>query len=104
MERHKHKFKNPGVRRGFFLCLRGLRIKAGRNSTAHHQRLSSRGEVNTWPASMKLYKNLVNSLAFTLQEIFIRHRYADKALEKLFKKNPQWGSRDPRFVAGGGYD
>ncbi|MDI1353957.1 MAG: RsmB/NOP family class I SAM-dependent RNA methyltransferase [bacterium] len=53
---------------------------------------------------MKLYKNLVNSIALTLQEIFTKNRYADKALEKLFKQNPQWGSRDRRFVAEGVYD
>ncbi|PBQ32163.1 RNA methyltransferase [Sphingobacteriaceae bacterium] len=53
---------------------------------------------------MKLYKNLVNSVALTLQEIFVKNRYADKALEKIFKANPQWGSRDRRFVAEGVYD
>ena len=53
---------------------------------------------------MKLYKNLVNSVALTLQEIFVKNRYADKALEKIFKQNPQWGSRDRRFVAEGVYD
>ncbi len=53
---------------------------------------------------MKLYKNLVNSVAETLQEIFTKNRYADKAIEKLFKQNPQWGSRDRRFVAEAVYD
>lgn len=53
---------------------------------------------------MKLYKNLVNSVAQTLQEIFIKGRYADKALEKVFKQNVQWGARDRRFVAEGVYD
>lgn len=53
---------------------------------------------------MKLYKNLVNSVALTLQEIFTKNRYADKALEKIFKQNPQWGSRDRRFVAEGVYE
>jgi 16S rRNA (cytosine967-C5)-methyltransferase len=53
---------------------------------------------------MKLYKNLVNSVALTLQEIFVKNRYADKALEKVFKQNPQWGSRDRRFVAEGVYE
>lgn len=53
---------------------------------------------------MKLYKNLVNSVALTLQDIFVKNRYADKALEKVFKQNPQWGSRDRRFVAEGVYD
>lgn len=53
---------------------------------------------------MKLYKNLVNSIAETLSEIFTKNRYADKALEKLFKQNPKWGSRDRRFVAESVYD
>ncbi len=53
---------------------------------------------------MKLYKNLVNSVALTLQEIFIKNRYADKALEKVFKQNVQWGSRDRRFVAEAVYE
>jgi 16S rRNA (cytosine967-C5)-methyltransferase len=53
---------------------------------------------------IKLYKNLVNSVALTLQEIFVKNRYADKALERLFKGNVQWGSRDRRFVAEAVYD
>jgi len=53
---------------------------------------------------MKLYRNLVNSVAETLQEIFTKNRYADKAIEKLFKQNPKWGSRDRRFVAEAVYD
>jgi 16S rRNA (cytosine967-C5)-methyltransferase len=53
---------------------------------------------------MKLYKNLVNAVALTLLEIFTKNRYADKALEKVFKQNPQWGSRDRRFVAEGVYE
>ena len=53
---------------------------------------------------MKLYKNLVNSVAETLQEIFVKNRYADKAIEKVFKQNPRWGSRDRRFVAEAVYD
>ena len=53
---------------------------------------------------MKLYKNLVNSVAETLQEIFVKNRYADKAIEKVFKLHPQWGSRDRRFVAEAVYD
>lgn len=53
---------------------------------------------------MKLYKNLVNSVAETLQEIFVKNRYADNAIEKVFKQNPQWGSRDRRFVAEAVYD
>ena len=53
---------------------------------------------------MKLYKNLVNSVALTLQEIFTKNRYADKALERVFKEHVQWGSRDRRFVAEAVYD
>ncbi|MCW3077097.1 MAG: rsmB [Bacteroidetes bacterium] len=53
---------------------------------------------------MKLYKNLVNAVAETLQEIFLKGRYADKALERLFKQNAQWGSRDRRFIAEAVYD
>src|SRR3954470_3938349 len=53
---------------------------------------------------IKLYKNLVNSVALTLQEIFVKNRYADKALERVFKAHPQWGSRDRRFVAEAVYD
>jgi len=53
---------------------------------------------------MKLYKNLVNAVALTLQEIFVKNRYADKAIERVFKDNVQWGSRDRRFVAEAVYD
>jgi 16S rRNA (cytosine967-C5)-methyltransferase len=53
---------------------------------------------------MKLYKNLINSTALILQDVFLSNRYADKALEKAFKQNPQWGSRDRRFVAEAVYD
>lgn len=53
---------------------------------------------------MKLYKNLVNAVAQTVQEIVLKKRHADKAIEFVFRKNPQWGSRDRRFVAEGIYD
>lgn len=53
---------------------------------------------------MKIYKNLINSSAETLKEIFGNKRYADKAIERLFKEHPQWGSRDRRFVAECVYD
>lgn len=53
---------------------------------------------------MKLYKNLVNQVAETLREIFTNGRYADKAIERLLKQNPKWGSRDRRFVAEAVYD
>jgi 16S rRNA (cytosine967-C5)-methyltransferase len=53
---------------------------------------------------MKLYKNLVNAIAHTTSEILTNNRYADKAIERLFKQNPQWGSRDRRFIAEAIYD
>lgn len=58
------------------------------------------------PAStpIKIHKHLVNSVADTLKEIFLSGRYADKAIEKLFKQNTKWGSRDRRFVAEAVYD
>jgi 16S rRNA (cytosine967-C5)-methyltransferase len=54
--------------------------------------------------SIKLHKNLVNSIGSILQEIFTKNKYADKALERAFKQNSQWGSRDRRFIAEGVYD
>ena len=53
---------------------------------------------------MKLYRNLVNAVAETLKEIFTNGKYADRCIEQLFKRNPQWGSRDRRFVAESVYD
>src|ERR1043165_3583018 len=53
---------------------------------------------------MKLHRHLVNSVALTLREIFTGNTYADKALERLFRSNPKWGSRDRRFVAEAVYD
>jgi len=53
---------------------------------------------------MKLYKNLVDSVAKSLHEIILNHKYTDKVLERLFKQHPQWGSRDRRFVAECTYD
>jgi 16S rRNA (cytosine967-C5)-methyltransferase len=54
--------------------------------------------------STKLYKNLVNEVALTLQLIFTGNRYADKAVEKTLRAHPQWGSRDRRFIAEAVYD
>src|SRR4051812_21718274 len=53
---------------------------------------------------MKVYKNLVNAVALTLQEIFQKNKHADKAIERAFKSNPQWGSRDRKFIAEAVYD
>jgi len=53
---------------------------------------------------VKIYKNLVDALVKTLEEIFDKNRYADKAIEYLFKDQPKWGARDRRFVAETIYD
>jgi 16S rRNA (cytosine967-C5)-methyltransferase len=53
---------------------------------------------------MKLHKNLVNEMALTLKEIFTGKQYADKAIERLFKRHGAWGSRDRRFVSEGIYE
>jgi len=39
-----------------------------------------------------------------LQQVFTENRYTDKVLERLFKQNGQFGSRDRRFVAENVYD
>lgn len=54
--------------------------------------------------SQKLHKTLLNGIAGSLASIFNDNRYSDKVLEKLFKQNKQWGSRDRKFVAESVYD
>lgn len=53
---------------------------------------------------MKFHKNLVDAIVKTLTSIFDENRYADKAIEYLFKDQPKWGGRDRRFVAETIYD
>ena len=53
---------------------------------------------------MKIYKNLIDAIVKTLEEIFDKNRYADKAIAYLFKDQPKWGARDRRFVAETIYD
>ncbi|MBS1486557.1 MAG: RsmB/NOP family class I SAM-dependent RNA methyltransferase [Bacteroidetes bacterium] len=53
---------------------------------------------------MRLYRNLCEAVVLTLTEIFTGNRYADKAIEKILKKNSQWGARDRRFIAETTYD
>ena len=53
---------------------------------------------------MKIYKNLVDAIVQTLEKIFKENRYADKAIEYLFKEQTKWGARDRRFVAETIYD
>lgn len=39
-----------------------------------------------------------------LEHVFIDNYYADKVIERVFKENPKWGSRDRAFVAETVYD
>ena len=53
---------------------------------------------------MKLHKNLVEAVIECLNLIMFEKKYSDKVLEKTFKKHPQWGARDRRFIAESVYD
>ncbi|MGB5692513.1 MAG: RsmB/NOP family class I SAM-dependent RNA methyltransferase [Flavobacteriaceae bacterium] len=53
---------------------------------------------------MRLHKNLVLAVVRTLNQIFNDQVYADKAVEKILKSNPRWGSRDRGFIAETVYD
>ncbi|MBL7918220.1 MAG: RNA methyltransferase, partial [Bacteroidia bacterium] len=53
---------------------------------------------------IKLHKVILNGIASALSQIFKENRYSDKVLEKLFKQNKQWGSRDRKFIAESVYD
>ncbi len=53
---------------------------------------------------MKLHKPLVEAVIDCLKQIMADHKYSDKVLEKTFKANPQWGSRDRKFIAESVYD
>lgn len=48
---------------------------------------------------MRLHRNLVFAVIDGLKEIFEEGTYADKAIEKLLKRDKRWGSRDRSFIA-----
>ncbi len=48
---------------------------------------------------MKFHRTLVQAVIETLQQIFVKGIYADKAVEQVLRQNPKWGSRDRRFIA-----
>lgn len=49
--------------------------------------------------ALQLHFHLVQSVAESLDEIFFNKKYADKVIEKCFKNNRKWGSRDRKFFA-----
>jgi len=53
---------------------------------------------------VKLYRNLSEAVVSILKTIFEDNQYADKVIEKTFKRNPKWGARDRRFIAETTYD
>lgn len=53
---------------------------------------------------MKLHKPLVEAVISCLKQIVLDNKYSDRVLEKTFKANPKWGSRDRKFIAESVYD
>lgn len=53
---------------------------------------------------IKIHRHLVDKIVETLISIFIGAVYADKAIERIFKENRKWGSRDRRFFAESVFD
>ena len=53
---------------------------------------------------MKLFKNLVEAVVDCLKQTMQDNKYSDKVIERAFKNNPQWGSRDRKFIAETVYD
>lgn len=53
---------------------------------------------------MKIYPILLLGLHQALQEALFTDAYADKVLEKTFKTNKKWGSKDRAFIAESFYD
>lgn len=49
--------------------------------------------------ALPLHFHLVQAIADSIDEIFSEGKYADKVIEKCFKKNRKWGSRDRKFFA-----
>ncbi len=55
-------------------------------------------------SKMKFHKNLIEAVVESLQDIFEGGFYADKVIERKFKLNKQFGSRDRAFIAENVYD
>lgn len=49
--------------------------------------------------ALPLHHHLVNQISLALDDIFENKKYADKVIEKCFKQNRKWGSRDRKFFA-----
>ncbi len=53
---------------------------------------------------MKIHKLLVEQVIVALEAIFSDGQYADKVIERTFKANRKWGSRDRKFFAESVYE
>src|ERR1044071_6162743 len=53
---------------------------------------------------MKLHKPLVETVIDCLKQIVSENKYSDKVIERTFKSNPKFGSRDRKFIAETVYD
>ncbi len=53
---------------------------------------------------MKVHRVLVEAVINALEQIFIEGKYADKVIERTFKANPKWGSRDRAYIAENVYE
>lgn len=53
---------------------------------------------------MKVHRVLVEAVINALEQIFMEGKYADKVIERVFKANPKWGSRDRAYIAENVYE
>lgn len=53
---------------------------------------------------MKVHRVLVEAVINALEQIFMEGKYADKVIERIFKANPKWGSRDRAYIAENVYE
>ncbi len=54
--------------------------------------------------TQKIHTHLVVAITEALRSIFVDGYYADKVIERTFKNNRRWGSRDRKFVAEAVYE
>lgn len=60
--------------------------------------------MNQTKKSPRIHKHLLNAVVSCLQQSFDEGYYIDKVIERAFKQNKKWGSRDRKFVAEACYE
>ncbi len=53
---------------------------------------------------MRIHRNLAEAVIFSLSQVFLENKYADKVIEKVLQSNPKWGARDRGFIAENTYE